>query len=253
MLKKVSIVVPLYNSKNYIAKCIESILHQTYSNWELIIVDDCSNDNPELIIKNYQNSDKRIQYVRLSKNMGSGIARNEGIKKATGQFIAFLDSDDLWKEDKLEKQISYMLENHYVFTYTDYYIVYPSGNNRVFRSIKPKIKLNDEIKFNYVACSTVIYDSEILGKVYMPPYRNRQDWGLWLDILKKTDYAYCLSYPLTYYTLRKDSISSNKLKLIKYHWQIYRKHLKGNFFVSLFRLINNIILHIYYGRKKKGD
>jgi len=214
-------------------------------------VDDCSDDNPEAIIKNYQKSDRRVRYIRLSKNMGPGVARNEGIKRATGKFIAFLDCDDRWRETKLEKQISFMQENHYAFTFTDYYIVYPSGSRRIFRNSKPRVNLTDEIKFNYLVCSTVIYDSEILGKLHMPLYRNRQDWGLWLDILKNTDYAYCLSCPLTFYTLRKDSISSKKFKMIRYHWLIYREHLKFNLLTSLFYLIHNVFHHIYYGLQKK--
>ena len=143
-----------------------------------------------------------------------------------------------------------MLDNQYAFTYTDYHIVYPSGIIKVFKNIKQKVKLKDEIRFNYLACSTVIYDSELLGKIYMPYYRNRQDWGLWLDLLKRTGYAYCYSFPLTFYRFRKDSISSNKIKMIKYHWKIYRDHLQGNLFTSLFRLMNNVILHVYYGLRK---
>lgn len=246
----VSVVLPAYNSASYIEATIQSIRDQTYRDWELLIVDDCSSDNIEYVVERLRMKDSRIRFFRLEINSGAGIARNKGIREASGRYIAFLDSDDRWDQRKLAMQIDFMEKKKCSFSFTDYYIVNHEGDMQVFHSLKDKVEMKDMIRFNYIACSTVIYNTERLGKIYMKDYRNRQDWGLWLDILKKTDVAFCLKEPLSYYYQRKESISSNKLKLIPYHWKIYRDHLGGSFIWSLLQLTRNMILHVRFAYEK---
>jgi glycosyltransferase involved in cell wall biosynthesis len=220
--KLVSIITPLYNSGDFISETIDSILSQTYQNWELIIVDDCSIDNGVKIVKKYQENNDNIKLVQLSKNSGAAVARNKGIKKAKGKYIAFLDSDDLWHPEKLEKQISFMEKNDYAFTYTNYQKISESGGfTDVIVESPSKLDYKKALHTNYIGCLTTIYDTKKLGKVYMPEIRKRQDYGLWLKILKKVN-GYGLNENLAYYRVRDNSVSANKFKLIKYNWRLYR-------------------------------
>lgn len=218
----VSIITPLYNSEEFISETIESVSAQSYKNWEMLIIDDCSNDNGVNIVKKYQQNNDNIKLVQLSKNSGAAVARNEGIKLSTGRYIAFLDSDDLWHPEKLEKQISFMKKNDYAFTYTNYQKMSESGG-LIDVIVKSPSKLNYKkaLHTNYIGCLTAIYDTEKLGKLYMPEIRKRQDYGLWLKILKKVD-GYGLDENLAYYRVRNNSVSANKFKLIKYNWRLYR-------------------------------
>ena len=247
----VSIITPVYNSADYIMEAILSVKSQTYPNWELLIVDDCSVDETARIIQNYAADDKRIRYFKLAQNSGPGIARNKGIREARGKYIAFLDSDDKWMFDKLSTQIPIMEEKRYDFTYTDYLIVDQKNSRKIpFEARLDKVTSSDIIRFNYIACSTVVYNREKLGKVYMPDLRNRQDWALWIRLLEKTNAAYRVNKMLTVYLQRYDSISSNKFKMIKYHWFIYKRFLGYGLLESLFLLCSNISRHLYYIKKK---
>jgi teichuronic acid biosynthesis glycosyltransferase TuaG len=247
----VSIITPVYKSGLYISETIQSVLNQKYSNWELLLIDDCSPDNSSQIIKSFMENDSRIKYTRLKKNSGPAIARNIGIEKANGTYIAFLDSDDNWYGNKLSEQIHYMKENNYAFTFTDYIIRDESTNRDLpYLSRKNRVTYSDEIKFNFIATSTVVFNQHELGKLFMPDIRNRQDWALWIRILEKTDAAWRLDKKLTLYYRRKDSISSNKLKLIKYHWFIFNSFLDYNRIKSLWMLIRNIFMHINNQMKK---
>jgi len=218
----VSIITPLYNSENFISKTIESVLAQSYENWEMLIIDDCSNDNGVKIVKKYQENNDNIKLVQLSKNSGAAVARNEGIKLAKGRYIAFLDSDDLWHPEKLKKQISFMKKSDHAFTYTNYQKMSNSGNlTDVIVKSPPRLNYKKALHTNYIGCLTAIYDTEKLGKLYMPKIRKRQDYGLWLKILKKVD-GHGLNENLAYYRVRDNSVSANKFKLIKYNWRLYR-------------------------------
>jgi len=248
----VSIITPLHNSAQFIADTIRSVQDQTYSDWEMIIVDDCSTDDSVNIVQSFVEQDSRIKIIRLAQNFGPAVARNTAIEAANGRYIAFLDSDDKWCSDKLSTQIAVMEEKNYNFTYSDYIIInQENGKSIPFESILDKVTYSDEIRFNYIACSTVIYNQASLGKNYMPDLRNRQDWALWIQILKNTDAAYRINKKLTIYLQRTDSISSSKFKLVKYHWLIYRRFLAKNICKSLYLLIMNIILHLIYGKRKK--
>lgn len=219
----VSIITPSHNSDNFIDKTIKSVLNQTYQNWEMIIVDDVSSDNSNIIIEEYMTKDSRIKLVKLEKNSGPAIARNRAIKEAQGRYIAFLDSDDLWTPDKLSKQISFMQENDVDLSYTGYYRIEEESGEVIDQIHIPKrVNYSELLKQNIIGCLTAIYDTEKLGKVYMPEILKRQDFGLWLSILKKIPYAYGVDEPLAYYRVRSSSVSSNKIHASKYNWTLYR-------------------------------
>lgn len=233
--KLVSIIMPTYNCAKFIGKTIESIIAQTYENWELIIVDDCSKDNTEEVVSEYK--DNRIKYHRLENNSGAAVARTEAMKKASGSYMAFLDSDDLWKKDKLEKQLEFMNKNNYNFTCTEYEQIDEDGNklNKVIK-VKKRADYNRILLDCPVGNSTVMYNVEKLGKFEVPNIRKRNDDALWLQILKKEKYIYGMPDILMEYRIRSNSISSNKLSLVKYHWQLYRKIEHLSVFRSVFHI-----------------
>lgn len=221
----VSIITPSYNSEKFIEETIESVIAQTYTNWEMIIVDDVSTDNSIEIINNYAMEDSRIKLIQLEKNSGAAVARNTAIKNANGRFIAFLDSDDLWVKTKLEEQISYMKKNNISFSYSDYELI-DEKSNLLNISKKPAGMLDykELLKENQIGCLTAIYDQKKIGKCYMPLIRKRQDYGLWLSILKKVPYAYKVPLSLGIYRVRVNSISSNKIELLRYNFNLFHIH-----------------------------
>lgn len=237
----VSIITPSYNSAKYIGKTIDSVISQTYKNWELIIIDDCSTDSSVEIIKDYENKDNRIKLIQLKENSGAAVARNTGIQLARGRFIAFLDSDDSWLPEKLKKQLDFMLINNYYFTYTSYFKI--NENNEILGTmyIPSKVNYSQLLKTCVIGCLTVIYDAEKIGKQEFPLIRKRQDFALWLKILKKVDYAYGLQENLANYTIRSDSISANKLNAAKYNWFLYRNIEKLSLFVSFYYFLHYVI------------
>jgi teichuronic acid biosynthesis glycosyltransferase TuaG len=235
--KLVSIITPLYNSEEYVKETIESALSQTYNDWEMIIVDDCSTDKGPGIVQEYAEKDSRISLIKLTKNSGAAVARNTAIKVAKGSYIAFLDSDDLWTPEKLEKQIQFMEENDYSFTFTSYQQITEDGK-KFGKVIKVPSILNyrQALLKNPIGCLTAVYNAEKLGKIYMPLIRKRQDYALWLKILKKGFKGHGLNQVLAYYRVRRNSISSNKVELIKYQWKLYRKIEKLTLIESTFYL-----------------
>lgn len=230
----VAIIMPSYNSEKFIVESVESVLAQTYSNWELIIVDDCSPDSSNHIIMKYVDSDHRIKLIKLEKNSGPAVARNTAIEAANGRYIAFLDSDDVWLPNKLEKQIKFMQDNDLAFTYSSYRLVGEDNEHLGVFIIKDKISYFDMLKTCSVGCLTAIYDTEKIGKQYMPLILKRQDYGLWLKILKLIGETRGILEPLATYRIRKNSVSSNKVKAAKYQWKIYREIEKLSFLKSLY-------------------
>lgn len=238
MSELVSIIMPSFNTGRFIKKTINSVLNQTYKNWELIIVDDCSNDNTDEIVNNI--NDSRIRYFKNRSNVGAALSRNKALKEARGKWIAFLDSDDLWEKDKLEKQIKFMQVNGYKFTYTDYRVNL-NGKWMPYINTAPnkitKIKLYN---YCYFSTITVMYDREYVGLIQIEDLKKNNDYAMWFEIIKKTP-AYRLPECLSYYFRHENSISSgNKLKLIKYHYVLYKKGLKKNTFISGILTINNL-------------
>lgn len=234
---KVSIITPSYNSEKYIAESISSVLNQTYTNWEMIVIDDFSTDNTKAIVKEFANSDNRIKLVELEKNSGAAIARNRGIELATGRFIAFLDSDDLWLEDFLNKSIYFMVENNYKLVFSSYKRVDDHLNPILNDFIVPdKVCYSDILKTNSISCLTGIYDASKLGKIYMEDVK-REDYTLWLKILKKIDFAYGILEPLAMYRIRNNSSSRDKLLMASEQWKVYRHIEKFGFIRSTYYFI----------------
>jgi teichuronic acid biosynthesis glycosyltransferase TuaG len=230
----VSIITPLYNSSQFIEECIASVLSQTYQNWEMIMVDDKSTDDTIEVVRKITNGDVRFTLIELEENIGSGLARNKAIAMAKGRYIAFLDSDDSWLPDKLKRQIEFMNSNNLVFTYASYNLIdYKNVHMGTFRT-KSLITYSELLKTNCIGCSTVIYDTKFLGKRYFNELRTRQDYVLWLSILKEVKYTKGISEPLGIYRIHKESISSNKRKAILQVWYVYRKIEKLNILKSLY-------------------
>ncbi len=224
MKELVSIIMPNYNSASFIEESIVSVLSQGYENWELILVDDCSSDDSLKAIEALIADDKRIKLLQLTQNGGPAVARNRAIEEAKGRYIAFLDSDDLWHADKLSRQVSFMKDHDIALSYTGYYRIKETGGEIVDQiKVPQKVNHSELLKQNIIGCLTAIYDTEKIGKVYMPDILKRQDFGLWLRILKKVPYAYGLDEPLAYYRVRTASVSSNKILASKYNWRLYRE------------------------------
>ena len=247
----VSIITPMYNSEKFIELTIQSVQSQTYQNWEMIIVDDASTDRSIEIVKKIMSNEPRLQLKQLVDNLGPAHTRNNGIKLAKGRFLAFLDSDDLWHKDKLEKQIKFMQKNHYAFTYTGFEKINEEG--KVIGAIIPykeEVCYHDLLKSNHIGCLTAMIDLKILGyKMYMPDIKKRQDQGLWLEILKEIDKAYCLNKVLGKYRIRKDSISINKIANIKFQWQLYRELEK----LSIIQSFYYMLWYTFYGIRKYSN
>lgn len=216
----VSIITPSYNSEKFISETIESVLSQTYQNWEILIVDDVSPDNANEIIEEYIKKDSRI---KLDKNSGAAVARNMAIEEAKGRFIAFLDADDIWEKDKLEKQIKFMIKNDYAFTYTAYEKVDENGNFLENMGIPEKLNYQTLLKANIIGCLTVMYDIEKLGKIYMPTNTKREDFATWLNILKKINFAYGITDSLAQYRVYASQSSGKKINMAKENWKLYRE------------------------------
>ena len=237
----VSIITPSYNSELFIKETIESVLTQTYKDWEMIIVDDVSIDNSNVIIESYINRDDRIKLIKLKENSGAAVARNIAIKKAKGRFVAFLDADDLWLTNRLEDRIAFMKENDVDLSYSSYELINESGNS-LGKILNPPASLtyNDMLKENMIGCLTAIYDTKKLGKYFMPLIRKRQDYGLWLAILKQTSKAYKVPGVLAKYRVLNQSISSNKIGLLKYNFNLFYKYERLSFAKSLYYVGWNI-------------
>ena len=227
----VSIITPVYNCEKLIKKTIECVLNQTYQNWEMLLVDDCSTDNSVKIIKEYAKNDKRIKYIKLKENSGAAIARNVALENSKGRFIAYLDSDDLWKSEKLEKQVKFMLKNNYAFTCTDYEKI--DENDKFLKTIRIPEKVNYNLFLRNTIIQTVgvMVDTKITGKelLVMPNIRRRQDAATWAQLLKAGFDCYEVPESLSYYRVVKNSLSSNKFKAIKTNWYWYRKIEKLSF------------------------
>ncbi len=242
----ISIIMPTYNCSKFIGKSIESVLNQTYPKWELIIVDDHSDDDTPIIAKEFQNKDERIKYFRLEKNSGAACARTKAMEEARGNYMAFLDSDDLWAKTKLEKQICFMKKNNINISCTSYEKIDENGKllNKAVKAI-PKVGYDRLLLDCPVGNSTVMYNAEKLGKFSVPNIRKRNDDALWLQMLKKEPYIYGYPKVLVRYRIRKNSISENKLSLIKYHWQLYRDIEHLSVIRSIFHICFWVLIKLF--------
>lgn len=235
MLELISIVMPAYNAAQYIEQSIESVLKQSYTNWELIIVDDCSVDDTYKIVDKLCLNEERIKLFRMNENSGVAMARNFAISMSRGKYIAFLDSDDLWLPDKLEKQLNLMREKKAVISYTAYrqFSMEKVGN---LVSVPEQVTYKQLLKGNVIGCLTVMLDKERLGNLKMKNARH-EDYILWLDILKKGNIAYGLQEDLARYRKSETSLTSNKKRSALWTWQVYRQHQELSFFASIYYFI----------------
>lgn len=238
----VSIIMPAYNASNTIMESINSVLEQTYTNYEIIVINDASTDNTLNIISNI--TDKRLVILDLKENGGVARARNTGIIKAQGEYIAFLDSDDTWLPTKLEEQITFMIKTNKAFTYTDYYIMgtynKETGSEKT-RKFDSRVDFNKLKKGNQIGCLTVIVKSDIMKRHLMPKIRH-EDYGTWLKVLKEEGiYAYNVGKCLARYRVHGGSLSGNKLKAATWQWNIYRSFLKLGLFESLYYFFSYVV------------
>lgn len=239
----VSIVTPVYNAERFLEETILSVLNQTYENFELILVNDCSKDSSINIIEKFMKKDTRIKLINLKENGGAARARNIGIQAANGKYLAFLDSDDLWKYEKLEKQVNFMEQNKVVFSYSSYEMINEAGE-KLDKIVKCKdvITYKDLLRYNKIGCLTVMIDISIIKNLQME-YINHEDYATWLKILKKGYNAYGIDKSLALYRKRDDSLSGNKLKAAKWTWNIIRNVektplLKSIFYFNIYTFIN---------------
>ena len=239
--KLVSVIMPAYNCEEFIADSIQSIQNQTYENWELLIADDCSTDHTREKVKEFEKKDSRVRLIQLEKNEGAAVARNAAIKIAQGDYLAFLDSDDLWKKEKLELQLAFMEKNHYLFTCTSFEKINEEESKKK-EIVTPKVKADyHDVLKNNPGNSTIIYNCKKTGKIYSPNIRKRNDYAMWLQLIKKTTYVYGLQEPLTQYRVREGSLSHNKRDLVKYQWKVYREIEHLNIGYSLYLLTHKVL------------
>lgn len=244
-MPQVSIITPTYNCARFIEETIKSVQAQTFTDWEMIISDDCSTDNTKEVISPYLASDSRIKYICNDKNSGAAITRNNALRIATGRWIAFLDSDDLWAPTKLEKQISFMIEYDINFSYTNYSEIDENGNLLGIVVTGPKkISKFGMYAYCWPGCLTVMYNSEYVGLVQIDDIKKNNDYALWLKVIKKAD-CFLLDDNLAKYRKRTGSISNHSYSsLIKWHYRLFKENDKQNTFVSSILTLVNIIFGI---------
>lgn len=241
---KVSIIMPCYNAGSYISEAIDSVRSQTYYDWELIVVDDGSTDNSSLIVEAYATLDERIKRLKNTDNPGAAGARNTALKNCTGQYVAFLDADDLWYSEKLKKQLYFMSTNNYDFTYS--YVNIIDENSRYLRTLCAPSKVNAKtLKItNYIPCLTVIYRRSAASEIFSPLIKSRNDFALWLRILNQSQIkeARCIPEILGAYRENSYGIASNKWNSLKYFWVCQYRFNNGSILGSTLRTLLYVLM-----------
>ncbi len=242
----VSIITPVYNASKYLAGMIESVLAQTYPEWELLLSDDCSTDESMSIASSYSQKDERVKLLASDKNTGPAGCRNRAIRAARGKYIAFLDSDDLWVPDKLDFQIEFMTTGKHYLSFAAYQKIDEQGNRIGNELYGPRSVSYDQLlNSNVIPCLTAMYDTERLGKYFMEDI-GHEDYVYWLKILKRGYIAYGIDKVLAYYRVRKGSVSNNKLKAASFQWAIYRNVVD----LSLWKSLYHFSIYSYHGLRK---
>ena len=245
----VSVVMPSYNTGSYIARSIESVVRQTHQNWELLIVDDCSTDQTDEAVRPYL-ADGRIKYIKNPKNSGAAVSRNRALAMAKGKWIAFLDSDDLWLPEKLERQIAFMRQNGYHFSYTNYAEIDSEGNRNGVSVTGPRrITMAGFYNYCWPGCLTVMYDAETVGLIQIADIRKNNDYAMWLKACHRAD-CYLLDEELALYRRgRAGSISTQSIKtMIGWHYRLYRQAEGQGVISAAFNTGRNLLFGFY---KKK--
>lgn len=245
MNELVSIVMPSYNTGRFIKETINSVLAQTYTNWELLIVDDCSPDNTDEVVSEFL-KDARIKYFKNEKNSGAAVSRNRALREAEGRWIAFLDSDDLWLPEKLEKQISFMKKNNYSFSYTNYIEIDEASvpNGKLVTGPK-KITRHGMYNYCWPGCLTVMYDAKKTGLIQIADIKKNNDYAMWLKVCKKAD-CFLLAEVLSRYRKRSGSISNHGYtSLVKWHYRLYREAESKNAITAAILTFKNLVWGVY--------
>ncbi len=243
----VSIITPTWNCARFICESIRSVQAQTYLNWEMIISDDCSTDDTKEMIASYLESDSRIKYICNPKNSGAAITRNNALKVAKGKWVAFLDSDDLWHPEKLEKQVKFMVENGYHFSYTEYVEMDEKGKETGILISGPKhVSRRGMYNFCWPGCLTVMYDREHVGLLQIADIKKNNDYAMWLKVCHKAD-CHLLAEPLAKYRRgRAGSISTHGYAtLIKWHYKLFNEANGNNALYSLWLTAWNMVFGVY--------
>lgn len=241
----VSIVTPTWNCAAFICETIRSVQSQTYSHWELLIQDDCSSDGTDKVVAPLAELDSRIKYACNSQNSGAAITRNNALKRAKGRWISFLDSDDLWMPEKLEKQLEFMVENEYHFSYTNYLTIDKLSHQTGVRHTGPKhISRTGMRNYCWIGCLTVMYDADYIGLIQIEDIKKNNDYAMWLKAIRKAD-CHLLNEDLAMYRVRAGSISRHsKLHLIKWHYKLFRICEKCSPIVALLQTLRNIFFGV---------
>ena len=245
----VSIIMPSYNTVPFITDSIQSVLSQSYKDWELIIVDDCSTDDTDSVVDPFLN-DQRIKYLKNKKNSGAAVSRNRALREANGKWIAFLDSDDLWMPEKLTKQVMFMEKNGYHFSYTNYVEIDTENHRKGVTVTGPKkISKTGFCNFCWPGCLTVMYDAEVVGLIQIADIKKNNDYAMWLKVCRKAD-CYLLDEELALYRRgRVGSVSTHSIKtMIGWHYKLYREAEGQNVATALFNTARNMVFGFY---KKK--
>ena len=230
----VSVIMPCFNAEKYISESIESVVNQTYTNWELLITDDQSSDRTPAIVQAFSEKEPRINFAVAEQHSGIAGTRNQSLARAKGRFVAFLDNDDLWVADKLEKQVSFMLENGHAFVYSAYELMNEDGSPQG-KTINTSgvVSYDKYLKNTIIGSGTIMLDTQQTGFLLMPDNATSDDMALWCKILKDGHCAYPMKDVLMKYRVRSNSASANKLKAAKDVWLVYRKQEKLPFFRAL--------------------
>ena len=245
MNELVSIIMPSYNTAQYISDSINSVLSQTYENWELIIVDDCSTDNSIEVIKAFE--DSRIILLKNQKNSGAALSRNYALREAKGKWIAFLDSDDIWLPNKLSDQIEYMENNNYHFSYTNYAEIDSNGKRTGIIVTGPKVITRINMNnYCWPGCLTVMYDARTVGLIQISDIKKNNDYAMWLKVCEKED-CYLLNEELALYRRgREGSVSTHNIRtMVGWHFKLFREAEEQNVVSALFNTGRNILFGLY--------
>ncbi|MGA0374327.1 MAG: glycosyltransferase family 2 protein [Flavobacteriaceae bacterium] len=246
---KVSIITANYNCEKFIGQTIDSVINQKFRDWEFIIADDGSTDKSISIIQEKFKGLENVKLIKIKNNSGPANARNEALKEAQGKFISFIDSDDLWKAEFLQEMIHFMEKNKIAFAFSSYYRISEKGDKIDQYIVPEKVSYHSILKSCPICPLTAIYDTSITGKIPMPEIPLREDYGLFINLLNKTKFAYAVKKPLAFYRIREGSVSSNKFRIAKKQWEVYRKYERLSLIKSLYYFSNYIILSAFkYGR-----
>ncbi len=243
----ISIITPNYNCARFIAQTIESVLAQTYTNWEMLIVDDCSTDGSYEIAQGYAEKDSRIKVFRNEKNSGTAVSRNRAIEASSGEYVAFLDSDDLWLPEKLERQLKFMQENNCDFSFTEYeHIDEENKSLHQIANVTKQLSYRKMLMHCWPGCLTVMYNQNVTGKIYAEDIKKNNDHALFLRVLKKCNNAMGVKEVLAQYRIRKGSISSKKFTIIKYYIQVVHDFEKKPLVVAWFCVFTHVVIKTFF-------